>query len=249
MPFTLAHPAAILPLLKPFGRWLDVRALIIGSIAPDLSYFILPDMAHEWTHSWLGLIGFCLPAGLAAYALYRYLLEDFTIRHFPQRFRARLSCIQGTRWRLVPASILLGSFTHILWDSLTHPGPLMDKLPALQRSYGSIGGYDILGYKILQHGSTLLGVLVLAAVILCWYRQAPAQYDHVPTLSRTILVTGFTLPLLTAIYFAGNLGTGPWLLELQHAVGRGMHPAGTAVLLVWLGLALFEANFKRGKEV
>ncbi|MFT5122396.1 MAG: hypothetical protein ACI97B_001025, partial [Verrucomicrobiales bacterium] len=24
---------------------------------------------------------------------------------------------------------------------------------------------------------------------------------------------------------------------------------GTAVLLVWLGLALFEANFKRGKEV
>jgi hypothetical protein len=38
MPFTLAHPAAILPLRG--WRYLRTAPLILGAMAPDLPYFL-----------------------------------------------------------------------------------------------------------------------------------------------------------------------------------------------------------------
>ena len=35
MPFTFAHPAAVVPLLRPLGRYGVLSALVIGSIVPD----------------------------------------------------------------------------------------------------------------------------------------------------------------------------------------------------------------------
>ena len=51
MPFTGSHPAAVLPLM----RWgLMPSALVIGSMVPDLPYFLpVPDLGN--THSLIGL--------------------------------------------------------------------------------------------------------------------------------------------------------------------------------------------------
>jgi len=40
MPFTLAHPAAIVPLYKIFKGRLSLTGLIIGSIVPDTEYAV-----------------------------------------------------------------------------------------------------------------------------------------------------------------------------------------------------------------
>src|SRR5882672_6336607 len=68
MPFTLAHPAAVLPL----RRWprLDFVALVIGSMTPDFGYYLLlPDMRLE-THSFAGSLETCLPVGLLLVLLF-----------------------------------------------------------------------------------------------------------------------------------------------------------------------------------
>ena len=55
MPFTLAHPAAILPLRGI--RYLRTAPLIIGALMPDLPYYVPGKAACTWhpeTHSIAG---------------------------------------------------------------------------------------------------------------------------------------------------------------------------------------------------
>jgi hypothetical protein len=51
VPFTLAHPAAAVPLLRPLGRRGLLSALVIGSMAPDLWYFVPFDVTRADSHS------------------------------------------------------------------------------------------------------------------------------------------------------------------------------------------------------
>ncbi|WP_213947536.1 DUF4184 family protein [Luteibacter sp. dw_328] len=64
MPFTLSHVAAVLPFRRRCS--VDVfAALAIGSMTPDLHYF-LPLLREHWplpSHELISLPLFCLPAG------------------------------------------------------------------------------------------------------------------------------------------------------------------------------------------
>jgi Domain of unknown function (DUF4184) len=62
VPYPFAHPAAVLLLARPMGRFAVPSALVIGSVIPDLWYF-LPFVGREASHSPAGLFWFCLPAG------------------------------------------------------------------------------------------------------------------------------------------------------------------------------------------
>ena len=75
MPYPFAHPAAVLPLARPMGRFAVPSALAIGSVVPDLWYFV-PFADRADSHSLAALFWFCLPAGLAAYALFHLLLKQ-----------------------------------------------------------------------------------------------------------------------------------------------------------------------------
>jgi hypothetical protein len=70
MPFTLAHPAAVLPFRKYCPRWLSFPALVAGSLSPDLGYCIRSLKADEFSHRFAGSFGFCLPAGLLILGLF-----------------------------------------------------------------------------------------------------------------------------------------------------------------------------------
>ena len=61
VPFTAAHPAAILPLLRR-GRWVSA-GLVTGSIAPDLPTYLPLGLTHEQTHP---LTAILWPDGLLA---------------------------------------------------------------------------------------------------------------------------------------------------------------------------------------
>ena len=39
MPWTFAHPAAVLPFRRIVGRQLPLLGLVVGSMAPDMGYF------------------------------------------------------------------------------------------------------------------------------------------------------------------------------------------------------------------
>jgi hypothetical protein len=71
MPWTFAHPAAVLP-LRPLKR-LPFGALAIGSIAPDIAYYFGRFDLAAAAHTLPGIVTLCLSIGLALIALVRVL--------------------------------------------------------------------------------------------------------------------------------------------------------------------------------
>ena len=158
MPYPIAHPAAVLPLLGPMGRWAVPSALVVGSIVPDLWYFV-PLATREASHSAAGLVLFCLPVGMLLYLVFHVFLKQplaalisprlapFTNQRIPRR-----------PWRGVLLCLFVGSATHLAWDSFTHEeGLMVEQFAGLQAQLFAIGAYPVRVFQLLQHASTLLG--------------------------------------------------------------------------------------------
>src|SRR5262250_1484731 len=86
MPFTLAHPAAVVPLARLLGKKVVFSALVIGSMTPDFAYPV-PGLTRGPSHSLSGLFWFCLPVGLASYLLFHLLVKRPRAAALPRALR------------------------------------------------------------------------------------------------------------------------------------------------------------------
>lgn len=73
MPWTFAHPAAVLPLRRFCPRYLNFPALMTGALMPDLGYYIPGADFATHAHSFQGSVEVCLPAGLAVLCVFLVL--------------------------------------------------------------------------------------------------------------------------------------------------------------------------------
>lgn len=199
MPFTLAHPAAVLPLVR---RPLVASALVAGAVAPDLLYvdpvyrfatqyingnFTLT-LTHEFTSAfWLDPL-----LALLLLAVFDLVLKRPLIALAPAPLAARLPVATGFPpflWSVV--SVVLGALTHVIWDSFTHgDGYFVRQFPGVFRATVT-PAWDV--NRILQYVSTLGGCLVLAIWIYRWYRRtAPSvtPRDPVAPWVRYLVVAG-----------------------------------------------------------
>ncbi len=81
---------------------------------------------------------------------------------------------QVSAW-VVAWSVMLGATTHIAWDSLTHRNSaVVNHIDFLRTVIYSSDGNDWYLYKLLQHISTAVGLLVLAWWAKSWLDQKPA---------------------------------------------------------------------------
>jgi hypothetical protein len=180
MPFTISHPAASIPLAR---RGLVLSALVVGSLTPDIPYYIPGFTQKEWGHSLAGIIGFCLPAGLGLIWLFHNFLKAPLILLLPDDHRLRLVSVSQrfdflpvSRLVLICVSILVGALTHILWDSFTHRyGWVVNTFPVLRAPWIRIHAFSLTipPYEILQHLSSLLGLFLIAFWYLRWYQRTP----------------------------------------------------------------------------
>ena len=186
MPFTLAHPAAVLP----FARTkLVFSALIAGALAPDIGYFITFSSQHAESHSLTGLFRICLPAGLLMLLVFHKLMKSPLLALLPASHQERLyPYAQGfhlrsaSRFGLIVISLLIGSATHLIWDSFTHEtGWVVQRVPALEGTLLPFHHYPI--YKFLQHSSGVLGLAILVIAYLHWYRQAKSSAVRHPRMT------------------------------------------------------------------
>src|SRR5271154_5340312 len=110
MPFTLAHPAAILPLRRFCPRFFSFPALVIGSISPDVGYCFGTLDVDDFSHSLKGSIEFCLPVGVVMLGFF-YALRLPAVEILPERPRKYLLpfCPQpiGSPWTVL-ASLMVG---------------------------------------------------------------------------------------------------------------------------------------------
>ncbi|MFS8100918.1 DUF4184 family protein [Lentzea alba] len=146
MPFTLAHPAAVLPL----RRLLWFPGLVAGAVAPDVGYYlpVLP------THDVLG--GFL--AAVVLLLVGRLLLPSL-MALAPEFVRSRVSRPGDFRQPAVRAmSIVVGVLTHLLWDAFTQTdGWFVQRWDWMDIAV--VGPHRL--YNVIGYVSSLGGVAVL----------------------------------------------------------------------------------------
>lgn len=167
MPFTAAHPAIILPLLRM--RIFSVSALIMGSMVPDFEFFLRMEAHGPYGHSIFGMFWLNIPIALAFITLYHNFVRNAMIESLPTFFGKRFYEFVDFNWNTyfkanffkVVLSVLVGNLSHLLWDSFTHfDGFFVSKIPFLNTEYRQIPLY-----LVLQYAFSLIGAIAISVFI------------------------------------------------------------------------------------
>ncbi len=124
----LAHQAPVLPLKLRWPAAWNGTALVLGSIAPDLEYLRMPgpDVPRVGlAHTILGQVLVCLPVtALLAFTVGWLRLGEVLVARLGARFvwlaRAATDVSRPGGLRRLVLSALVGSFSHIALDQLSH---------------------------------------------------------------------------------------------------------------------------------
>jgi hypothetical protein len=204
------------------GRFAVPSALVIGSIVPDL-WYLVPFASRTETHSAAGLLWFCLPLGLLAYALFHRLLKHPLIALLPLAVSRRLGsfsspALPAVPWHAVVVSLLAGALTHLAWDALTHSND-----------------HAIHGHNWLQHANTALGTGILAWWLWHKLRRAPVA---APPAQLSSLARACTILALVGAMAISAWCSADWPALDLAALKRFLRSGGIAGL-EGLGAAVF----------
>jgi hypothetical protein len=209
MPFTLAHPIATAPIWFGSNKKLDLPSLFIGSMIPDIDYFLFLHPIKTVGHTFFGILIQGIPYSIvlllvSRYALVRPFLALIPLqlarrfpppkRYFPLAFMELINII---------FSIAIGAATHLIWDAFTHAGGSVVVQSALLESM--VGSLPI--YKLLQYGGGVFGLVALSLWLSIWLNRSESRY-YVETLAPRWRLLVTTCILLCAF--------GVAMLAMEH---------------------------------
>jgi hypothetical protein len=227
MPFTLSHPAILLPFLK--NKKLSATALIIGSMSPDFEYFFRMKMQSDISHTFWGIFLIDFPLGFIVMFAFHEIIKKPFIENAPLFFQKRLAVLKDSKWidyfknnfLTVVISFFLGAVSHIFWDSMTHwDGYLVQRV-----SFLNLELFSIPLYKIAQHLSSIIGL----AYILGYVYNLPSDNKEL----RVINLNYWYLTFLFAVFaIAVRFYFGTELDKIGNAIVSVLSPMIFAVTLV-----------------
>ena len=217
MPFTPSHAVVALPFVR---TPLIPAAVAVGAMTPDLPLFVrvlIPRYSVTHDLAWLPVT---MLMALALLLVWRCVLRPAVRELSPAWLAERLprSWDEGARAALpetfpsargillLLASLAIGVASHILWDLFTHDGRWgVSVIPALADRWG-----PLTGVKWLQHGSSVVGLAILAVWAAIWLsRRMPAAADRVlPGWVRWAWWVSLPAALVVALAW-GLAATGP----------------------------------------
>ncbi len=211
MPFTFAHPAVILPLPFLNKRWFSLTGLIIGSMIPDFEYFIRMRIQSIYSHTLAGIFWFDLPLALLISFIFHNKVKNLLFQNSPYCLQSRLLIFTTFNWNnyfkqnwiVVIFSILIGTASHLLWDSFTHDsGYFVNQIATLQNSV-YLFGIDIPILKIAQHLSTFLGGVIIFFAI---FKLPKNVISRNPVNKNYWFVTFLFFVLILILRFSAGIG-------------------------------------------
>lgn len=248
MPFTLSHIAVVVPITWAGTRWLLPSALAIGCMMPDFEHVLgltVPGSANSsrpYTHSMRGILTFCLPLGVVAMVAYHLVLKRALLWLLPQGHRLRLAPYAARiplSIRTVVAtvlSILLGAWTHIAVDAITHGGYTSYYL-GLNYVLFNLPDYPVTIFRALQVIFSGAGLLFLVAWYWRWYRAQPEPQpvaeEFRASLGRFLAIAMLVvLPCVAAISLEWKL----ILLRLHPETAQQVVSLVYAITVRWMGM-------------
>ena len=253
MPFTISHPAAVLPLKILWPKRFSLTGLMAGAMAPDLLFFLLADTTERgYSHSWAGFFVFCIPAGVIFGLVFHRFFKYDAITNLPWFLERRLSGLADSHFALTrPAdwityvgSVMIGALSHFAWDSFTHPvGEMATMIPLLLEPVNVLGMSRPV-CRWLQHLSTIWGGLaVLWFVMKPTYMPSPTRQRPLRgRLAKTAFWIGGIITAwacgITMIWLYNDLHN--WRLDLGHNYHAALTTFGLAT---WAGLFYFVCTY------
>jgi hypothetical protein len=168
-------------------------------------------MDYGTTHTLSGVLTHCTPVGVLVYYVYQLILKRPLADLLPKSATARLWPWIRRPISFSPLAVLMvclcvatGAATHVVWDAFTHRGRWgVEMIPQLSQ-VAIEEPIRIHWYGLLQHGSTLILLPVMAMGFLLWVRTLPPSGEsteraHMP---RGLAWAVIALMLVaTAMYF------------------------------------------------
>lgn len=264
MPFTPSHAVVALPFVR---TPLVPAAIAIGAMTPDLPLFVRGvGLDYGFTHTptnvvWTALLAFAL------FLLWRVILRPAVPELVPSWVARRLPADWsssgltaasqalglGSSRRTYPVvlalSLILGVLSHILWDLFTHEGRWgVETCPVLDEKWG-----PLTGFKWLQHGSSVIGLVVIGVWALHRLRRATPRAAVDTVLPCGVRIAWWvSLPaILVTATVVGFAAYGPFTAEftVQHLAYRMLPPAcalwGVLTLVLCASLPLFRRAHQR----
>lgn len=174
MPFTLAHPAIVLPLTYIPRKWISMTALVIGSVMPDAEAYLRMYSEKGLTHSWPGFLLFGVPFGMLLSFIFHDIVRNPLINNLPRFLQQRFSPLTEFNWNkrfvknwvVVLISLIIGGASHFLWDNFSHfDGWLFNHYPALKGNI-FLSDRELEIPYLIQYISTVIGIAVIIAFIV-----------------------------------------------------------------------------------
>lgn len=251
MPFTPAHAVVALPFVR---SPLLPAAIAVGAMTPDLPLFLRGiGLGYGFTHEPTNVVWTAVVAA-ALLVLWWTVLRPAATSLAPTAVAERLPA----SWRLtglhalrdavkphpailrvilIALALMIGVLSHIVWDAFTHAGrPGVELIPALAQMWGPLPGY-----KWLQHGSSVAGLLIIGVFAARWFFARPrvATPPALPTWVRWAWYLSLPVVLCAAVAW-GMLAYGPFTdaFTPQHLAYRtmpaavGVWGAGTVLLCI-----------------
>jgi len=183
MPFTISHAAIVLPFSRLLARWRLLSAVVIGAMVPDFGLFFPWRVYRFETHSITALWTFCLPLGLTTYWIFQYLIKTPLLEVLPEGAYARWRPFSSPaefanprQWLTAAGGVLVGAVSHLLWDAFTHENARgVRMIPWLEDPAVDIGLHHVNGVRLMQDGSSLVGLIIVLGFMVYGLRPGGAR--------------------------------------------------------------------------
>jgi hypothetical protein len=234
MPFTISHAAVVLPFSRLLARWRLLSAVVIGAMVPDFGLFFPWRMQRIETHSVAALFAFCLPVGMATYWVFQYLIKAPVLEVLPEgayarwrRYSSPADFSSLRQWILVAFGVLAGAVTHLVWDAFTHENARGVRLIPWLEEPIDIGAHHMAGLRLLQDGSSLIGLAVVLGLAVYGLRPGhdqPVRPRPLGAAERRVWVAAY---LVAAV----GLSALWWLSEpISHSLSMAANRMAVAAL-------------------
>lgn len=129
MPFTLVHPAFVLPFYNRIKAYCIPVALIAGSLVPDydIVFRFTETRFHLFSFSLYSVFGVLLPLALLTVFFYTYVLRDFMLEKCPPLIQQIAMNIPSfvvknslRTYMLLIANIVAAIYFHLFLDLISH---------------------------------------------------------------------------------------------------------------------------------